>query len=316
MPDGESISVVSSGAGSAPPSAGAANRPTESGDAVPAVRSRPSRDGWKLLALLALVLATMFVASLRPFTPGSTAGYWVGVAGGVAMLLLFLYPLRKHARFARTWGRTRVWFALHMVLGILGPLLIVLHSMLRLGSLNATVAFASMILVASSGVVGRYLYARIHHGLYGRHASLAELRREAGFGSDRLRSRLAFAPAVEQRLQAFALRAEVVGREGMRRPWRFFLLGTRAWMEELRCRAELHRALAVRGAARGWSADKLRRRMRDSRRLVASYLQAVQRVAQFTVFERLFSWWHVLHVPLVYMMVITAIVHVVAVHMY
>ncbi len=43
---------------------------------------------------------------------------------------------------------------------------------------------------------------------------------------------------------------------------------------------------------------------------------AVQRVAQFGVFERLFSCWHVLHVPLVYMMVLSAIAHVVAVHMY
>jgi hypothetical protein len=34
------------------------------------------------------------------------------------------------------------------------------------------------------------------------------------------------------------------------------------------------------------------------------------------MYERLFALWHVLHVPLVYMLVAAAIAHIVAVHMY
>jgi hypothetical protein len=49
---------------------------------------------------------------------------------------------------------------------------------------------------------------------------------------------------------------------------------------------------------------------------VSEYMQGVQRVAQFNTYERLFSLWHVLHVPFVYMLVLSAIAHVVAVHMY
>ena len=280
------------------------------------VRSRAHRDAWRQLALLVLVIATALVARARPFAPGSDTGYWIGVGGGIAMLLLFLYPLRKHLAFARNWGRLRIWFAVHMVLGIVGPLLIVLHSTLRLGSLNATVAFASMMLVASSGVVGRYLYVRIHHGLYGRRVSLGELRREAGFDSNRVHSRLAFAPQVERRLEAFAAHAGAIGGEGLRKPWRFFLLGGNAWLERRRCYAELRRELESHAVQERWSGEKFQRRLRSTRLIVASYLHAVQRVAQFTVFDRLFSWWHVLHVPLVYMMVVTAIAHVIAVHMY
>ena len=47
-----------------------------------------------------------------------------------------------------------------------------------------------------------------------------------------------------------------------------------------------------------------------------NYLDSVQRVSQYAAFVRLFSLWHVLHVPLVYMLVLSAIAHVVAVHMY
>ncbi len=279
-------------------------------------RTRSTRE----LALLALVvvavLGTAFIARRSPFTPGSDVGYWIGVAGGVAMLLLFLYPLRKRWKRAAGWGRTRWWFSIHMVLGVAGPLLIVLHSTLHFGSLNATIAFASMTLVAISGIVGRYLYSRIHHGLYGQRTSLAEVRAEAGMGSDELRSELAFAPLVETRLELFAERAERIGRDGLTRPWRFFLLGIVVWRERRRSCDEVTVLLQKRALAEGWTETKRTRRTRAARALVAQYLRAVQRLAQFTVFERLFSWWHVLHVPLVYMLVLCAIAHVIAVHMY
>lgn len=266
--------------------------------------------------VFALIVGSIVVARLGLYTAGSTLGYNLGLAGGVAMLLLFLYPLRKRWRAFASFGRTRVWFALHMVLGIAGPLLIVLHSTLRFGSLNATVAFGCMALVATSGLVGRFLYARIHHGLYGRRASLAEFRTQAGEDAAAVHAKLAFAPAVEARLAAFADRAQAAERGGLKFPWRFFTLGIHAFVERVRCNRELGAELTRLAAAKGWPEEKLVQRIASRRRLAAEYLKLSLRVAQFHVFERLFSWWHVLHVPLVYMLVFSAIAHVVAVHMY
>jgi hypothetical protein len=42
----------------------------------------------------------------------------------------------------------------------------------------------------------------------------------------------------------------------------------------------------------------------------------VRNTATLGVYERLFALWHVLHVPLFILLVITAIIHVVAVHLY
>ena len=44
--------------------------------------------------------------------------------------------------------------------------------------------------------------------------------------------------------------------------------------------------------------------------------RTVRRAATLGVYERLFSLWHVLHVPLFVILVLTAIIHVVAVHLY
>lgn len=285
--------------------------------AAPSARRRPPARELLLLALAAgLLAAAVGVARSGRFTAGSTLGYWLGVSGGVAMLLLFLYPLRKRVRALRDFGNTRAFFALHMVLGILGPLLVVVHSTLAFGSLNATVAFSSMAAVALSGIVGRFLYARIHHGLYGRRATLAELRAQAGLDSEAVRSKLAYVPAVEARLDEFARLASATGRDGLNHPLRFMALGWHAKVARRRCTAEALDALRLRAAKERWPAEKLARRVRSRSALIAAHLRAVQRVAQFGVFERLFSWWHVLHVPLVYMMVLSAIAHVIAVHMY
>jgi len=50
--------------------------------------------------------------------------------------------------------------------------------------------------------------------------------------------------------------------------------------------------------------------------LIERYLASVVRVAQFTAYERVFALWHIAHVPFVYLLVISAIIHVVAVHAY
>ena len=51
-------------------------------------------------------------------------------------------------------------------------------------------------------------------------------------------------------------------------------------------------------------------------RLVKHYTLALRRTAAFKVYERLFSLWHVLHLPLFFMMIITAVIHIFAVHLY
>ncbi len=268
------------------------------------------------LAITALVMAVWQFSRMELFKAGDDVGYWLGVAGGVMMLLLFSYPLRKHFSFARNWGRVKWWFLVHMVLGVGGPLLILLHSTFRVGSLNAAVALYSMLAVAASGVIGRFIYARVNRGLHGEKASLRELQTRAGLEEADARSRLAFAPEVERRLIAFEQR-ELKARVG----WLTYTrqvcwLPLQQWLTYRRCVSELGGTLGELAAQHQWSQMDLAKRKKNANALVWQYLQAVTRVAQFTAYSRLFSLWHVAHIPFVYLLVISAIVHVVAVHAY
>lgn len=268
------------------------------------------------LAIGGLLALTWWISQLGLFKAGDDIGYWLGVVGGTMMLLLFSYPLRKHFSFTRSWGRLKWWFLVHMVLGVGGPVAILLHSTFRVGSLNAAVALFSMLAVAASGVVGRFIYARVNRGLHGEKVSFQELQVRAGLEEEEARSRLAFAPEVEARLIAFEqneLKAELTWFAHVRQVcW----LPLQQWMVYRRCVSDLRHALRLLADQQHWSPSELEKRDRYSRKLIAQYLHAVTRVAQFTAYARLFSLWHVAHIPFVYLLLISAIVHVIAVHAY
>lgn len=241
------------------------------------------------------------VATHQFYEPGDDIGYNMGLAGGLMMLTLLIYPLRKHFAFMRRLGQMKYWFSMHMMFGIFGPLLVLFHSTFQIHSVNAAVALTSMLVVAGSGFIGRYAYRHIHRGLYGSKLTLREIREELLGAKDAADSKLRNYPAVIfvlHRFQKYALkpRMSLSGKV-----LRFFSLPIRRQIANFRCR------MIVPGHSREG---------REVRNLVLDYLYGVERAAQFGVFERIFALWHVIHIPLVYMLVATAIWHVVAVHMY
>jgi hypothetical protein len=62
---------------------------------------------------------------------------------------------------------------------------------------------------------------------------------------------------------------------------------------------------------------RARQDMRDGAdRFLRVHVDAVRRVAETGFYERMFSMWHVLHLPLFVMLIVTAVFHVIAVHVY
>jgi len=123
-------------------------------------------------ALLLLFIAVgWLLRDLQLYSPAEGVGYWMGIIGGSLMLTLLLYPLRKRIKFLHKLGPTKYWFQMHMVLGLIGPLLILYHCNFQLGSFNSQVALYCMVLVAGSGIIGTALgpcspgsaYVLLHH---------------------------------------------------------------------------------------------------------------------------------------------------------
>lgn len=277
----------------------------------------PGRGDLLLYAMLGLLVAAAWqVSRLKLFRPNDDVSYWIAVAGGTMMLALFSYPLRKYVRFMQRLGQVKWWFWTHLFLGIAGPWLILVHSSFQIGSLNAGVALYSMVIVVISGVVGRFIYVRVNRGLNGERMSLDELRERAGLVESDARSRLHFAPLVEARLLAFEQRELRAGKVWVTAMRRVALLPLLRWVAYRHCVTEARSRLRSLAIGLKWSEQDLRQRERRAVVLIDRYLEAVVRVAQYSAYERLFALWHLAHLPFVYLLVISAVVHVIAVHAY
>jgi hypothetical protein len=271
--------------------------------------------GFIWLVALVLTAGAWIAGRLELYTPGSNPGYYMGLVGSIFMALLLLYPLRKRVGFLERAGVLRRWFKLHMFLGIVGPALVIYHSTLKVGSLNAAVAFYSMLVVAGSGIIGRFIYTKIHHGLYGRQATLRERQARLGLSGESVKSKFHFAPRTEQRLRALEAYVTDETRPGFG-VRRFVAVAIRVRWVHWRSMHEVRRIISKAAVERRWVPQERARRIRIAQRMLKAYLRELQEVAQFRAYVRLFALWHLLHVPFVYMLVLSAIVHVIAVHMY
>jgi hypothetical protein len=266
-------------------------------------------------ALAALAIVVGYRASDGYYlTAESGLGYALGIIGGSLMLALLVYPLRKRYRVLRFLGSTTSWFKSHMFLGVVGPILILYHASFNMGSTNSSVAMVCMLLVAGSGIVGRYLYSKIHNGLYGGRVTLEELRRDAS-GDKEGMGGLRLLPGVLAELEGME-NALIKPASGLIAGLNPFLAGFRVRIMHRRFDRKVASVIARMAKDRPIVAQHSASLRLAAMRYSERRLQAARRVAQFQLFERLFSLWHVLHLPLFLLMVATAIIHVIAVHLY
>lgn len=249
-------------------------------------------------------------------TPEEGAGYWLGIAGATLMLLLLLYPLRKRVKILRAAGPVKVWFQLHMLFGVVGPTLILFHANFRLSSANATAATLAMLVVVASGLVGRYLYSRIHMGLHGRKAEAQDLFEDVvaleealceGTGSEeRFIGELR---ALEELLPAPNAGA-VASFKAM--------LSLRARSGATTRRLSRHAAtlIAARAKREGWTRRQRREAAAAAGEQLRLFRAALEKSAALAFYTRIFGLWHHLHLPLFILLIVTAVLHVIAVHLY
>ena len=279
--------------------------------------ARQSRDAlYGYSFLFVALVAGWLLSDARLVDPNVGLGYWLGIVGGTMMLLLLLYPAGKKSTLLRRLGLVKHWFQIHKILGLVGPLLILYHCNFSVDAINSTVALYSMIAVAASGIVGRYFYTRIHRGLYGKRANIEGLREEISDAVGNSRGLAAILPGFINEIHAVS--TNLMGDEftrsisiGHSLSWtvRYYYVRLRLYFlinKELKEKAAMNSV--VRTNARG-----LRK---TANSYAARQTGLMRQVAQLAFYERLFSLWHLFHMPLFLLLVVSALVHVLAVHMY
>jgi hypothetical protein len=267
-----------------------------------------------------LLLAGWVSRDQRYLVAESGIGYWFGIIGGSMMLLLLIYPLRKRFRRWAAIGSVKSWFRIHMILGLAGPLIIIFHSGFKLGSFNSSVAFFCMLIVATSGLVGRKLYEGIHHGLYGSKVHFEEF-----YSGDKLASMLLRRAGVDRRQHEAELSSGGERRLLLRRADTNDSSIADEYEEIEEQLTNLHTGInRSLGFYRSVNSriSKLRRQINKSnlnqkaRKLIYQRLKDLRSICSLGTKEILFSYWHIFHLPLFIMLILSGVVHVAAVHLY
>ena len=274
-----------------------------------------SSTGFAILTVLIIAVGWR-LRGYELITAERGVGYVCGIIGFVLMSILLLYPLRKRVRALEMIGGVKTWFRIHMLLGIIGPVFILYHCNFQVGSFNSNVALFSMVIVSVSGIFGRFFYARIHHGLYGQRATLVDLRRQLEEQKEELSPQLDLVPGLREKLFAYSDRVidppRTLGESIRRRALTDWQVLRVKWTASRLAQ----RSLAESSAKHHWSDKRLRQMNWQMRRKSDQLIRQTRKVAEFGFYERLFVLWHIFHIPLVYMLIIAAVIHIVAVHLY
>jgi hypothetical protein len=250
---------------------------------------------WLIAAALLVVLGTQTPVASH-LSPKGGIGYALGVLGGLLLLTPALCAFRTRMLSFRTL----------LVAGTLAPVLILVHCGCSLGATNSNIALAAMLLVACSSLLGRHFYSKTHRDID------FEQRRSATQGGNKL----PMLPELTERLDYEERRLLDLTDRGpgvMLAP--FALAGRHASGHRELC--DYARASIAEAAARHKTVAAQQARFEQvTFDYISRRLQATRDLAEFRVYERLFSAWRVLHVPLFLVLIAAVIVHIISVHVY
>lgn len=235
-----------------------------------------------------------YLESHALFAPTGTVGHSLGIAGSLMIAVgVGLYSLRKRLSLLARWGKLRTWLQVHIFLCTLGPYLVLLHTSFKFGGI-VSIAFWSMAIVVVSGVFGRYVYVRIPKALNGQFQSLERIRQQRDELARGIRESWSIAPAaIEAMLGARRPPAGLV-------PALAFAIGS-----------DLRRRTRARGVQRMLAARGVPAGQRESlTALIREHTRVEQQIVLLAPFQRLFRYWHTIHLPLAIVMFVILVVHV------
>ncbi len=93
-------------------------------------------------------------------------------------------------------------------------------------------------------------------------------------------------------------------------------LGWRTRSKRQALRGEVQSAVGAKALRERWDNETYRHHLASAQDQIDLYNATIRKAAGLKFYDRLFGWWHVLHLPLFVLLIIAAIVHIIAVHFY
>lgn len=260
----------------------------------------------------------MLAVDERPYSPkhellkpSGAIGVKLGIFGTFLFVVIFLYAVRKVVPWLGRIGTAKHWMDFHVIAGVTAPVVIAFHASFKFQGI-AGFAFWIMTAVALSGVIGRYLYAKIPRSVSAAELSLNELRNGESELSEALAAQSIYSARQLERVLS------VPSPEHIRR---IGPLGALFEMISYDLQLPLQVA-ALRRASTGVGGKliSLGGFLSVSKPEVECVVQLVRQKASLSrrlIFlshtQRVFHLWHVIHRPFSYAFAVLAVLHILVV---
>lgn len=235
----------------------------------------------------------------RTLSPVGFWGHGMGFIGSFMMTFgVVMYALRKRWIRLANFGLIKHFLEFHIFLCLLGPALIVYHTAFKFGGI-ISVSFWSMVVVVSSGVIGRYLYLQIPKTIGGKEISPADLKKQVTLNFREL--------AETYRVDAELLSLIEKLASGFTERTRTSLLTTfpRLVIYNWRYNRHIRKILQTIHSAVGHE------RYIPIHRIVHENSKLQRQLASLSISQKLFRHWHLFHLPFAMVMFIIMIIHIV-----
>lgn len=228
--------------------------------------------------------------------PSGLIGHGIGILGTLMMLLLLLYTIRKRFNFMSGAGKLSHWLNIHIFFGITGPLLVTLHTAFKFNGIVA-VSFWSMVAVALSGFIGRYLYVQIPRNLAGKELTMQEINSLSEQMSSQLKNQY---QCPDYLLKLVENLSDFSGKKSglLSIPGLFF--------------GDISLFFRFRNIRRSMlkSHDIPPQHVRMVIKTARQKIRLVRRIHLLSSVQKLFHYWHIIHKPFAIIMYLIMIVHV------
>jgi len=241
---------------------------------------------------------------LRPFRADyeqmKTSGNYshgLGIIGASMIIIgVTTYSTRKRVRALWRLGKLPVWLEFHIFLCLLGPVLVIFHTTFKAGGV-AAISLWTMLSVAASGIIGRFLYVQIPRNIQGGELSEGQVKAEL----DRLGAVLASSPLGSQLARTIDQSFSGIPRpKSLAQTFSSFfrLQSTRRHVRKM-----LDALIATSTLSR--------EQARQVHETAAARASLVQKSLIFSQAGKLFHYWHAIHLPFTIIMFLTLAAHVV-----
>ena len=230
--------------------------------------------------------------------PSGIYGHGLGILGTSLVLGLLVYSLRKRWKWLRKFGSLKTWLNYHIFMGITGPILIILHTTFKFNGL-VSVSFWSMMAVMISGFIGKYIYVQIPRAKDGVELSAKEMEKKIGSLRDSLIDRYKFDGTHINLL----LENDHNQKTTTSRFKTFFMMPVQNIILRIRIGQRIKKSGLL-------NKNIPKNEIKQIKEILLQHIILTRRIGSLELFHKLFHYWHVIHKPFAYIMIIILFLHV------